>query len=153
MYVAFVVWTLFGVGLWRAPGAALVLATLGIIVYFGLIRSTKEGADAGPDSGTFGLALLLGYSRSGFGANFMSLPENIVGGTFDVFGNGTRPRACWPAGRLAGDARLHSLTRTARLEDAGDRRGSHRGAADGIRPDTMQAIAWATAVPPELPAR
>ena len=40
MYVAFVVWTLFGAGpMLGAPIAALVLATLGIIVYFALVRS------------------------------------------------------------------------------------------------------------------
>ena len=44
MYVAFVVWTVLGVGPFvGAPVAALVLATLGIIVYFGLIRSVMKG--------------------------------------------------------------------------------------------------------------
>src|SRR5436305_1391345 len=88
MYVAFVVWTLFGVGPFvGAPVAALVLATLGIIVYFGLIRSVMKGPMLAQILGTFGLALLLRYSVFwGFGANFMTLPENIVGGTFDVFG-------------------------------------------------------------------
>ena len=39
MYVAYVVWSVFGAGpLLGAPLAALVLATLGIVVYFGLIR-------------------------------------------------------------------------------------------------------------------
>ena len=49
--------------------------------------------------GTFGLALLLRYSVFWwFGANFLSLPENIVGGTFDVVRHcGSRPRGCWPA--------------------------------------------------------
>ena len=43
MYVALVVWTAFGVGPFvGAPVAALVLATLGIIVYFGLIRSVMK---------------------------------------------------------------------------------------------------------------
>src|SRR5260370_1207300 len=50
MYVAFVVWTLLGVGPFvGAPVAALVLATLGVIVYFGLIRS-DERADVGADT-------------------------------------------------------------------------------------------------------
>ncbi len=82
MYVAFVVWTLFGVGpLVGAPVAALVLATLGIIVYFGLIRSVMKGPMLAQILGTFGLALLLRYSVFwGFGANFMTLPENLVGG-------------------------------------------------------------------------
>ncbi|MGA9091684.1 MAG: branched-chain amino acid ABC transporter permease, partial [Bradyrhizobium sp.] len=44
MYVAFVVWTLFGAGPWAgAPLAALALATLGVIVYFGLIRDIMKG--------------------------------------------------------------------------------------------------------------
>jgi len=44
MYVAFMVWKLFGGGpLAGAPAAALVLATLGVIVYFGLIRSIMKG--------------------------------------------------------------------------------------------------------------
>ena len=44
MYVALVIWTAFGVGPFvGAPAAALVLATFGIIVYFGLIRSVMRG--------------------------------------------------------------------------------------------------------------
>src|SRR5258705_740882 len=88
MYVAFVVWTLLGVGPFRgAPIAALVLATLGIIVYFGLIRSVMKGPMLAQILGTLGLALLLRYSVCwGFGANFMTLPENLVGGTYDVLG-------------------------------------------------------------------
>src|SRR5260221_2226286 len=88
MYVAFVIWTLFGVGPFvGAPVAALVLATLGVVVYFGLIRSVMKGPMLAQILGTFGLALLLRYSVFwGFGANFMTLPENVVGGTYDVFG-------------------------------------------------------------------
>src|ERR1700733_8189937 len=90
MYVAFVVWTLLGVGPFvGAPVAALVLATLGIIVYFGLIRSVMKGPMLAQILGTFGLALLLRYSVFwGFGANFLTLPQNLVGGTFDVLGIG-----------------------------------------------------------------
>src|SRR6202161_1370486 len=88
MYVAFVVWKLFGVGpLGGAPAAALLLATLGIVVYFALIRSIMKGPMLAQILGTFGLALLLRYAAFWwFGANFLSLPENIVGGTFDVAG-------------------------------------------------------------------
>src|SRR6202040_4170923 len=88
MYVAFVVYTLFGAGpLLGAPIAALVLATLGVIVYFGLIRDIMKGPMLAQILGTFGLALLLRYSVFWwFGANFLSLPENIVGGTFDIVG-------------------------------------------------------------------
>ena len=82
-----------------APVAALVLATLGIIVYFGLIRSVMKGPMLAQILGTFGLALLLRYSVFwGFGANFLTLPENLVGGTYDVLGiKHCRPRVCWPA--------------------------------------------------------
>src|ERR1700726_5083485 len=88
MYAAFAVWTLFGVGPFvGAPVAALVLATLGVILYFRLIRSVMKGPMLAQILGTFGLALLLRYSAFWwFGANYLSLPENIVGGTFDVFG-------------------------------------------------------------------
>src|SRR4030088_3532430 len=88
MYVAFMVWTLFGVGPFvGAPVAALVLATLGIIVYFGLIRSVMKGPMLAQILGTFGLALLLRYSVFwGFGANFLTLPSDLVGGTYDVLG-------------------------------------------------------------------
>ena len=99
MYVAFVVWTLFGAGpLLGAPLAVLVLATLGIIVYFALIRDIMKGPMLAQILGTFGLALLLRYSVFWwFGANFQSLPENLVGGTFECSAFASRPRACWRA--------------------------------------------------------
>src|SRR3982074_270220 len=88
MYVAFVVWTLLGVGpAAGVPVAALVLATLGVIVYFGLIRAIMKGPMLAQILGTFGLALLLRYSVFWwFGANFNTLPANLVGGTIDLFG-------------------------------------------------------------------
>ena len=100
MYVAFVVWTLFGAGpLLGAPVAALVLATLGIIVYFGLIRSIMKGPMLAQILGTFGLALLLRYAAFWwFGANFLSLPENHRRRHLRrVRASGSRPRGCWPA--------------------------------------------------------
>src|ERR1700694_6231359 len=88
MHVAVVVYTLLGAGpLLGAPIAMLVLATLGVIVYFGLIREIMKGPMLAQILGTFGLALLLRYSAFWWvGANFLTLPENIVGGTFDVLG-------------------------------------------------------------------
>src|ERR1700681_3478354 len=88
MYVAFVVWTLLGVGPFvGAPIAALVLATLGVIVYFGLIREIMKGPMLAQMLGACRLAPLLGYSVCwGFGANFLTLPGNLGGGTFDLLG-------------------------------------------------------------------
>src|SRR5882757_10215493 len=88
MYVAFVVYTVMGGGpLIGAPLAVLVLATLGVIVYFALIRDIMKGPMLAQILGTFGLALLLRYAVFWwFGANFLSLPSNMVGGTFDFFG-------------------------------------------------------------------
>ncbi len=150
MYVAFMVYTLLGAGpLLGAPLAVLVLATLGVIVYFGLIRAIMKGPMLAQILGTFGLALLLRYSVFWwFGANFLSLPGNIVGGTFDVWGlriEASRLLAGVVA--LVVTLGLHLLlTRTSlgskMLAVAED---STAAQLMGIRPDTMQAIAWAIA--------
>jgi branched-chain amino acid transport system permease protein len=150
MYVAYVVYTLMGGGpILGAPLATLVLATVGVVVYFALIRDIMKGPMLAQILGTFGLALLLRYSVFWwFGANFLSLPENLVGGTFDVFG--IRIQA---SRLLAGVVALlvtwglHLLlTRTTlgsrMLAVAED---STAAQLMGIRPDTMQAIAWAIA--------
>jgi branched-chain amino acid transport system permease protein len=150
MYVAFVVWTLFGAGPWAgAPIAVLVLATLGIVVYFGLIRDIMKGPMLAQILGTFGLALLLRYSVFWwFGANFLSLPGDLVGGTFDIMG--LRIQA---SRLLAGVVALmvtlgmhFLLTRTSlgskMLAVAADPTAAQ---LMGIRPDTMQAVAWAIA--------
>src|SRR5437870_5698203 len=88
MYVAYVVFTLLGAGpLAGAPLATLALATVGIIVYFGLIRDIMKGPMLAQILGTFGLALLLRYSVFWwFGANFLSLPQNMLGGFGSVPG-------------------------------------------------------------------
>ena len=150
MYVAYVVYTVFGAGpLWGAPLAALVLATLGIVVYFGLIRDIMKGPMLAQILGTFGLALLLRYSVFWwFGADFLSLPENLVGGTFEVLGLRIQAsRLLAGAVALVVTLGLHLLlTRTSlgskMLAVAED---STAAQLMGIRPDTMQAVAWAIA--------
>jgi branched-chain amino acid transport system permease protein len=150
MYVAFMVYTVLGAGpLLGAPLAALVLATLGVVVYFGLIREIMKGPMLAQILGTFGLALLLRYSVFWwFGANFLSLPENIVGGTFDIWGLRIQASRLLAGGvALVVTYGLHLLlTRTSlgskMLAVAED---STAAQLMGIRPDTMQAIAWAIA--------
>jgi branched-chain amino acid transport system permease protein len=150
MYVAYMVYTLLGAGpLLGAPLAALVLATLGIVVYFGLIREIMKGPMLAQILGTFGLALLLRYSVFWwFGANFLSLPENIVGGTFDFMGLRIQAsRLLAGVVALVVTLGLHLLlTRTSlgskMLAVAED---STAAQLMGIRPDAMQAIAWAIA--------
>ena len=150
MYVAFVVCTLLGAGpLLGAPLAMLVLATLGVVVYFGLIRDIMKGPMLAQILGTFGLALLLRYSVFWwFGANFLSLPENIVGGTFEILGLRIQASRLLAGGvALLVTLGLHLLlTRTSlgskMLAVAED---STAAQLMGIRPDTMQAIAWAIA--------
>ena len=150
MYVAFVVYTLLGAGpLLGAPFAVVVLATLGVVVYFGLIREIMKGPMLAQILGTFGLALLLRYSVFWwFGANFLTLPENIVGGTFDILGLRIQAsRLLAGVVALLVTLGLHLLlTRTSlgskMLAVAED---STAAQLMGIRPDTMQAIAWAIA--------
>ncbi|HWB45709.1 MAG TPA: branched-chain amino acid ABC transporter permease [Hyphomicrobiaceae bacterium] len=150
MYTAFVIWKLLGLGpAASVPVAALVLATVGVIAYFALVRHIMRGPMIAQILGTFGLALLLRYTVFwAFGANFLSLPDNLVGGTFDILG--IRIQA---SRLLAGSVAvlvtlgLHLLlTRTA----LGSRMlavSEDAAAAQlmGIRPDHMQAIAWALA--------
>jgi branched-chain amino acid transport system permease protein len=150
MYAAFLIFSLFGVGpVAGAPFATLVLATLGVIVYFSLIRHIMKGPMLAQILGTFGLALLLRYSVFWwFGANFLSLPNNIVGGTYDIFGLRIEAaRLLAGAVALVVTLGLHLLlTRTSlgskMLAVAED---STAAQLMGIRPDTMQAIAWAIA--------
>jgi len=150
MYAAFVVFSLFGVGpAAGAPVATLFLATVGVVVYFALIRHIMKGPMLAQILGTFGLALLLRYSVFWwFGANFLSLPNNLVGGTLEILG--LRIEA---SRLLAGVVALFVtlglhllLTRTSlgskMLAVAED---STAAQLMGIRPDAMQAIAWGIA--------
>ena len=150
MYVAFVVYTLLGAGpLLGAPIAMLVLASVGVIVYFGLIRDIMKGPMLAQILGTFGLALLLRYSVFWwFGANFLSLPEDIVGGTFEIVGLRLQAsRLLAGAVALLVTLGLHLLLTRTSLGSKMLAVSEDSTAAQlmGIRPDTMQAIAWAIA--------
>jgi branched-chain amino acid transport system permease protein len=150
MYTAFVVWTVFGGGpLAAVPIAALVLATVGVLSYFLLVRHIMKGPMLAQILGTFGLALLLRYSAFWyFGANFKTLPDNILGPPF-VLGpiRVDAPRLLAGAVGLLVTLALHLiLTRTslgsrmlAVSEDA------TAAQLMGIRPERMQAVAWALA--------
>src|SRR5579859_4514361 len=150
MYAAFVVFSLFGVGpVVGAPFATLLLATVGVIVYFALIRHIMKGPMLAQILGTFGLALLLRYSVFWwFGANFLSLPNDLVGGTYDIFGLRIEAsRLLAGAVALLVTLGLHLLlTRTSlgskMLAVAEDATAAQ---LMGIRPDHMQALAWALA--------
>jgi branched-chain amino acid transport system permease protein len=147
MYVAFFAWTLFKLGPpVFVPLAAMLLFVLGVIVYFGLVRHVARGPMLAQILGTFGLALVLRYAAFwAFTANFVSLPDALVGGTFDL--GGLRIESS----RLLGGAigllltlLMHLvLTRTALgsrvLAVAEDRSAAM---LMGIRPDRMQALAW-----------
>ena len=150
MYVAFVLWSALGIGPAGAvPIAAIVLATVGVIVYFALVRHVLRGPMLGQILGTFGLALFIRYGVFWyFGADFRSLPDNLVGGTIEL-GSLRIPASRLLAGvvALAVTAGLHLLlTRTALgsriLAVAEDERAAQ---LMGIRPSRMQAAAWALA--------
>ena len=62
----------------------MLIATLGVVSYFLLVRHIMKGPMLAQILGTFGLALFLRYSVFwGFGANFLTLPADLVGGTYD----------------------------------------------------------------------
>jgi branched-chain amino acid transport system permease protein len=147
MYTAVVVWTALGGGPWASvPIAAIVIATLGVTSYFFLVRHVMKGPMLAQILGTFGLALFLRYGALNvFGANFKSLPDNLVGHSFVLGGirfEGSRVLAA--AVGLGVTLLLHLiLTRTqigsrmlAVSEDA------TAAQLMGIRPQRMQALAW-----------
>src|SRR5439155_9622483 len=88
MYSAVMVWTALGGGPFAAvPVAAMLIATLGVLSYFLLVRHIMKGPMLAQILGTFGLALFLRYAAFWyFGANFKTLPDTILGSPF-VFGN------------------------------------------------------------------
>lgn len=150
MYSAVVIWTALGGGPWASvPAAAILIATLGILSYFLLIRHIMKGPMLAQILGTFGLALFLRYSAFWvFGANFRTLPDTLVGHSFVLGGirfEGSRVLA--GAVGLLVTVGLHlMLTRTA----LGSRMlavSEDATAAQlmGIRPQRMQAIAWGLA--------
>jgi branched-chain amino acid transport system permease protein len=147
MYAAFYAFTLWHLGpIFFVPGAALLLFVLGVVVYLGLIRHVARGPMLAQILGTFGLALVLRYSAFwAFSANFVSLPDTLVGGTIDI--GGIRIEAS----RLLGGVLALVITLALHLVLTRTMLGSRvlavaedRNAAMlmGIRPDRMQALAW-----------
>jgi len=150
MYVALIMWKVLGVGPGAAvPMAAILLATLGIIVYFSLIRHVMKGPMIAQILGTFGLALLLRYSAFWvFGPNFQSLPSDIVGGTFDLGGIRLESsRLLAGVFALVMTAALHLLLTRSRIGSRMMAVAEDASAAQlmGIRPEAMQALAWGLA--------
>ena len=150
MYTAVVIWTALGGGPWASvPVAAILIATLGVVSYFLLVRHIMKGPMLAQILGTFGLALFLRYAAFWtFGANFRTLPDTLVGHSFVLGGirfEGSRLLAGVVG--LAVTLLLHLiLTRTA----VGSRMlavSEDATAAQlmGIRPQRMQALAWALA--------
>ncbi len=147
MYAAFYAFTLWHLGpMFFVPGAAALLFVLGVVVYLGLVRHVARGPMLAQILGTFGLALVLRYAAFwAFSANFVSLPENLVGGTIDI--SGIRIEAS----KLLGGAVALAITLGMHLVLTRTMLGSRvlavaedRNAAMlmGIRPDRMQALAW-----------
>ena len=150
MYVAFVVYALIGGGpIAAVPVAALLLASLGVICYFALIRDIMKGPMLAQILGTFGLALLMRYSAFWyFGANVRTLPDTLVGGILE-FG-AIRIEASRLLAGVVGLAMTFGLHLVLTRTSLGSRMlavAEDAPAAElmGIRPDRMQAIAWALA--------
>src|ERR1700749_2651395 len=149
MYVALVAVTSLGGG----PSvfsfiAAGLLATLGIAIYFVLIRHVIRGPMMAQILSTFGLALLLRYTAFYiFSANIVSLPQ----ASFGIYNIGgiLVPGSQLLAGIVAIvlTIALHLLlTRTfvgSRLLAVAEDRNA--AMLMGIRPDRMQALAWGLA--------
>lgn len=150
MYSAFVVWTAMGGGPAASmPIAAMLLATLGVVAYFLLVRHIMRGPMLAQILGTFGLALFLRYSAFWFfGSDFRTLPDDILGPPF-VFA-GLRldaPRLLSGIVGLAVILILHLILTRTQLGSRMLAVSEDATAAQimGIRPEHMQAAAWALA--------
>jgi branched-chain amino acid transport system permease protein len=147
MYVALlvVVW-LHGGPVVFSVAAAAALFALGVAIYLSLIRHVIRGPMLAQILSTFGLALLLRYSAFFvFSANFVSLPQNSLGGTVKVAGI-FLPVAQLVAGAVAIvlTVSLHMLLTHTTIGSKLLAVAEDRGAAMlmGIRPDRMQMLAW-----------
>jgi branched-chain amino acid transport system permease protein len=149
MYVALMVVTSIGGGptLFSFIAAGL-LATLGIAIYFALIRHVIRGPMMAQILSTFGLALLLRYAAFyAFSANIVSLPQNAFG-IYNILGilvPGTQLLSGIVAVVLTIALHLlltRSFVGSRLLAVAEDRNAAM---LMGIRPDRMQALAWGLA--------
>jgi len=147
MYAAFWAFTLAGLGPAAfAPLAAVLLFILGVFVYLALIRHVMRGPMLAQILSTFGLLLLLRYSAFwAFTANFVTLPDDLVGASINLGGIlVSAPKLLAGVVAILLTAGMHLLlTRTAIgsqiLAVAEDRQAAM---LMGIKPDHMQALAW-----------
>src|ERR1700754_64843 len=145
MYAAVMVWTALGGGPFAAvPVAAMVIATLGVLSYFLLVRHIMRGPMLAQILGTFGLALFLRYSAFWyFGADFKTLPDDILGSPF-VIGSlrVDAPRLLAGAVGLLVTLMLHLLLTRSALGSRMLAVSEDATAAQlmGIRPERMQAM-------------
>ena len=150
MYTAFVVtvWLHGGAGPAGIAAAALLFA-VGVAVYYGLIRQVMRGPMLAQILSTFGLALFIRYAAFWlFSANFVTLPEGVLGGTVNVAGIylGVPQLVAGSIAIVLTAGMYLLLSHTALgsqlLAVAEDRQAAM---LMGIRPDRMQALAWGLA--------
>ena len=147
MYVAFFAFTTLHLGpALFVPLAAAALFAHGVLDYLAHVRHVMRGPMLAQILSTFGLALVLRYAALwAFSANFVSLPDTLVGEVVAFGGLRFEPsRLLAGLAALALTIGLHLLlTRTALgsrlLAVAEDRTAAM---LVGIRPDPMQALAW-----------
>ncbi len=147
MYVAFFVFMLAGLGPWAfIPAAAIALFLVGVLAYMLLVKHVMRGPMLAQILSTFGLALTLRYAALwAFSANFVSLPETLVGEVFTFAGlRFEPPRLLAGLAALAVTLGLHLLLTRTMLGSRLLAVAEDRTAAQlvGIRPDPMQALAW-----------
>lgn len=150
MYIAYWTFVLIHQGpLVFALLAAAGLALLGVIVYLGMIRQIMRGPMLAQILGTFGLALFLRYAAFwAFTSNFVTLPDNLIGGTLNLGGILIgAPQLVAGAVALVLTLGMHLLLTRSLLGSQMLAVSEDRQAAMlmGIRPDRVQALTWAIA--------
>lgn len=151
MYVGFFTWSLFGLDpLLAIPVAAVVLAVVGVIVYFGLIRPVLGRSPLAQVVVTFGLLVLLrGLAQFLWTPNNRNVQHAFVGDLRWEIGGVVigGPQFAAGVGALLCTAAVawfvHRTELGAALQAAGEDRAG--AALMGINPDRMYALAWLVA--------
>lgn len=151
MYGAFFAWLLFGLDpMFSLPLSALIMALLGVLTYYGIIKRLLTAPSLAQIFGTYGIVVLLrGLAQFLWTADFRTVTNPIASGRVSIFGLyvGT-PKIVAAVGAILTLGILWLVLSKTKLGLAVRSTASNRYAAElmGINTDRVLAIGWALGV-------